>query len=51
MRRLILLDLLLVAVLGWLLWTIWADSKREQANPAPRLPELSPPAELEGLDY
>ncbi len=53
MRRLILVDLLLVAVLGWLLWSVWtgAQSQKENPNPAPPLPEIETPAALEGLGY
>lgn len=53
MRRLILVDLVLVAVLGWLLWSVWtgAQEQKKNPNPAPALPEIETPEALDGLGY
>lgn len=49
-RRLILIDLALVLVLGWLLWTMWSDAR--DPKPATTIqPAASDVPSLEGLDY
>ena len=53
MRRLILLDLVLIALLGWLLWSVYKGGKDEDTEP--KQPSVKVPYQepepVEGLEY